>query len=140
MASVAAGGVQAKPTGLITREAARDLSGTNYRYHAMKIDTNARIDYVDTSSSGVCHGVLQNKPDALGKEAEIATEGTSLLRVDGATTNIAIGDPLGSNSNYHGAKVATDKNPYFCRALEASTADDDLIEVQLFGGMQYLAV
>jgi len=125
------GGVQAKPAGTITREAARDLS--DYQYHAMQIASAAQIDYVDTSSSGTALGILQNAPEAENYEAEVATEGTSLLRVDGNSVNIAPGDPLGSNSNYHGAKVTVDKDPYFCIALEASTADNDLIEVKLVG-------
>jgi hypothetical protein len=129
--SNAAGGVQAKPSGLITRGAARDLS--SYQYHAMTIDTDTNIDYVDTSSSGQAAGVLQNAPAAAGREAEVATEGTSLLRVDGNSVNIAAGDLLGSNSNYHGAKVTTDGAAYFCMAMEPSTADDDLIEVKLLG-------
>jgi hypothetical protein len=134
----AAGGVQAKPSGLITREAARDLS--SYQYCAMKMDSNGRIDYVDTSSSGVCHGVLQNDPDAAYEEAEIATEGTSLLYVNGNSTNISIGDPLGSDSSYYGVKVESDGDQYFAIAMEASTADGDLIEVKLLGGPQYLYV
>jgi len=127
----AAGGVQAKPSGLITRGAARDLS--SYQYHAMKLDTDGNVDYVDTSSAGHGAGVLQNAPAAAGYEAEIATEGTTLLRVDAASSNIAIGDLLGSNSNYHGVKVSADEARYFCQAMEASTADDDLIEVKLLG-------
>lgn len=131
------GGVQAQPAGQITREAARDLS--DYQYHAMLIASDEQVDYVDTSSSGICIGVLQNTPEAEGEEAEIATRGTSLLRVDGNSVNIAAGDPLGSNSSYHGAKVTVDKDQYFAIALEPSTADDDLIEVLLVGA-SYLAV
>lgn len=137
MTSIASGGVQAKPTGTITREAARDLS--DYQYHAMKIDTDSQIDYVDTSSAGVCIGVLQNAPDAAGEEAEVATEGTSLLYVDGNSTSIAEGDPLASNSNYHGHKADSDQEQFFAIALQPSTADGDLIEVMLVGP-SYLAV
>lgn len=130
--SNAVGGRQSKPSGLITRGAARDLS--SYQFHAMKLDTSALVDYVNSASAGVPVGVLQNAPAAAGAEAEVATEGTSLLFVDGASVNIAIGDLLGSNSNYHGAKVTADKAVYFAQAMEASTADADLIEVKLLGG------
>lgn len=130
------GGAQAIPAGPLTREAARDLS--DYQYHTMQIASDEEFDYVDTSAAGVCLGVLQNKPEAQGEEAEIATRGTSLLRVDGNSANIAAGDPLGSNSNYHGVKVTVDKDQYFALALEPSTADDDLIEVMLVGP-SYLA-
>lgn len=129
--SNAAGGVQAKPTGLITRGAARDLS--SYQYHAVKLDSSGDVDYVDTSSAGHSIGVLQNAPAAAARNAEVATEGTSLLVVDGASSNIAIGDLLGSNSAYHGVKVSADLAAYFCQAMEASTADGDLIEVNLLG-------
>ena len=135
--SNAAGGVQAKPTGTIAREAARDLS--SYQYHAAQMNASAKIDYVDTSASGKCLGVLQNAPAAANREAEIASEGTSLLRVDANSTNIAVGDPLGSTSTYHGIKVSSDKDQYFAIALEAATADNVLIEVQLVGP-SYLAV
>ena len=130
MTQVAVGGVQAKPKGTITREAARAL--TSYQYHAMKITTSKTIDYVDTSSAGPVNGVLQNAPGS-GQEAEIATEGTSLLRVDGNSSNIAIGDKIGSNSNFHGVVVTANNAIYFAQAMQASTADDDLVEVKLLG-------
>jgi hypothetical protein len=130
MASVAAGGVQAKPGGLITREAARDLS--SYQYHAMTVDSNGRIDYADSSAATNVIGILQNAPTALGAEAEVATEGTSLFRVTGSGT-VTIMCKLGSDGSYHGAKVTADKAIYFAEAMEASSTDDDLIEVKLLG-------
>jgi len=129
--SNAAKGVQAKPGGLFTREAARDLS--SYRFHAMKIDTSGNIDYTNTASGAHALGILQNNPAAAGREAEIATEGSSLLYVDGNSPNIAIGDLIGSNSSYHGVKVSADKAKYFAMAMEASAADGDLIEVKIVG-------
>jgi len=124
------GGVNSNVVARITREAARDLS--DYQYHAMKIDSNGRIDYADTSSSDVAVGILQNKPDAAYKEAEIAILGTSLMRVTGSDT-ISITNLLGSDSSYHGKKVTADEAVYFAMALEAAAADDDLIEVLLLG-------
>ena len=133
MASIAAGGVQAKPSGLITREAARDLS--DYQYHAMTVASDTQFDYTNTATStgGDAIGILQNAPAAEGREAEVATEGTSLLYVDGNSVNIAAQAKLGSNSNYHGVAVTSDAARYFAIALEASTADGDLIEVKLVG-------
>jgi hypothetical protein len=130
MASVAAGGVQANPGGLITREAARDLS--SYQYHAMTVDSNGRIDYADSSAATNVIGILQNAPDALGAEAEVATEGSSLMRVTGSGT-VTIMCKLGSDASYHGAKVSADKAIYFAEALEDSDTDDDLIQVKLLG-------
>lgn len=128
---------QAKPEGTITRGGARDL--TDYQYHAMQITSAEVIDYADTSAGNSVLGILQNADcDAAGRAAEVATEGTSLLRVDGNSVNIAPGDKLGSNSSYHGVKVTADKAKYFCIALEPSTADNDLIEVKMTGE-SYLA-
>jgi len=133
MASVAAGGVQAKPAGLITREAARDLS--DYQYHAMKIDSNGRWDYADTSGGDIALGILQNKPEALGEEAEVATRGTSLMSVDGNAGGITLGSSfLGSEAtSYDGVAVSGDDAFYFAIALESSSSDGDLIEVLLVG-------
>lgn len=135
MTVVATIGAQQKPEGLITREAVRDLS--SYQYHAVKIDTSGLIDYVDTSSAGPVLGILQNAPSAVGGEAEVATEGTSLFRVTGSDT-INEGDLLGSDGSYHGKKVTADDAIYFAQAMEASTSDDDLIEVKLLG-QQYIS-
>jgi len=125
------------PGGSITREAARDLS--DYLYHAMKITSNEQVDYADTSEGDVAIGVLHSKPEAEGSEAEIVTRGTSLLRVDGEEANVVPGDHLGSNLDYHGVKVTSDKDLYFCIALEPSNADNDLTEVLLVGP-RYLRV
>ena len=123
-------GDQSNPSGLITRPAARDLS--DYQYHAMKIDSNGDIDYADTSNSDVAIGILQNAPDEAGAEAEVATEGTSKYVVTGSDT-IAAGDKLGSDSSYHGKKVTASKAVYFALAMEAATADGDIIEAKLVG-------
>jgi len=124
-------GNQAKPGERTTRKAKRDLS--SYQYHAVYQDSDGLIDYVDTSSSGIAMGILYNKPDAANAEAEVVRTGTALMYVDGNSANIAIGALLGSNSNYHGVAVTDDNAQYFARAMEASTADGDLIEVELLG-------
>jgi hypothetical protein len=98
----------------------------------MKMDTDGRIDYGDSSAGAIVLGPLRNKPEALGEEAEIALFGTALLKVDGSTP-IAEGDKIGSNSSYVGVKVTADKALYFAIALEPSDADGDLIEVLLCG-------
>ena len=126
MVYVAAGGVQAKPTGTITREAAQSLSA--YQYHAMKIDTDGLVDVVDTSSAGPVMGILQNAP-AAGAEAEVATKGTSLAVLGGTVDE---GAKLGSDSNYHLVTVSTDTNIYFAIAMEGGDSGE-LIEVKLIG-------
>ena len=127
MTQVNVGGVTAKPDGLITREAKRDLS--SYQYHAMKIDTDGLADYVDTSSAGPVMGILQNAPDAAGGEAEIATEGTSLAVIG---NTVAEGDKLGSNSDYHLVPVTSDKSIYFAIAMDEGVTTE-VIEVKLVG-------
>jgi len=129
-------GRQSKPESTFTRPSARDLS--SYQYHAIQ-QVNQTYDYVDTSSTGICNGILQNAPTATAQAAEIATGGSSLMIVDGNSPNISVGSFIGSNSSYHGVAVSSDKDQYFAVAMEASTADGDLIEVKLLGGPQYLA-
>jgi len=124
------GGVNENVIGCLTREAARDLS--SYQYYAMKLDSNGRVDYGDSSGGAIVLGPLRNKPSELGGEAEVALIGTALLIVD-ATTDIAVGDFIGSNSAYKGVKVSGDDAYYFAIALEAATEDGDLIEVLLVG-------
>ncbi len=127
MTQVAVGGVQAQPTGSISREAKRDLS--SYQFHAMKIDTDGLIDYVDTSSAGPVMGILQNAPAAAGAEAEVATKGTSLARIGGT---VAEGDKLGSDGSYHLVTVSANNAIYFAIAMEEGETAE-LIEVKLLG-------
>ncbi len=123
-------GDQSKPAGLITKAAARDLS--SYQFFAMQVDSDGDFDCGDSSSSDMVIGVLQNAPDESGAEAEVATRGTTKLKVTGSTA-ISPGDKLGSDGNYRGKKVTADKAFYFAIALEAATADGDIIEALLVG-------
>lgn len=128
--SNAAGGVQSSPGQKITREAARDLS--SYQYCAMLINSAGRVDYCN--NSGVPIGILQNKPSAVGQEAEVAITGTSLAKVDGNAGTITAGSSyLGADTTYDLIAVSADDAHYFALALETSTADGDYIEVQLLG-------
>lgn len=119
-----------------TGPAKRDLS--DYQYHTVCIDTDGNIDYCDTSAGTKPLGILQNKPDAAGKEAEVAILGTSLMVVN-ATTDISQSDLLGSGNDYHGVKVTADTAIYLAMALEDATEDGDIIEVLLMGGPRYIA-
>jgi hypothetical protein len=124
---------QSKPSALISRPTARDLS--SYQYYAMKIDTNGDIDYGDSSGGAIVLGPLNDKPAAAtGAEANIAVGGTALLIVNGTVNGgIAAGAFIGSNNAYKGVNVTGDDAFYFAIALEASTADGDIIEVLLVG-------
>jgi hypothetical protein len=105
----------------------------------MKIDSDNLIDYADQSNGDIAIGVLQNAPDAAGKEAEVAILGTTVMKVDGNAAAINEGDALQSNGSYIGAKVTADKSLFMGRAMEPSTALNDHIEVMLVGGTQYIA-
>ncbi|MDD4060469.1 MAG: hypothetical protein PHW08_07200 [Kiritimatiellae bacterium] len=113
-----------------TGPAKRDLS--SYQYHAVCIDTDGNIDYCDTSAGTVPLGILQNKPEAAGAEAEVAILGTSLMVVN-ATSDISQNALLGSGNDYHGVEVSSDADVYFAQALEDATEDGDIIEVLLLG-------
>lgn len=124
---------QCKTTNRLSRPAARDLSA--YQYYAMKVDTNKDVDYGDSSAGAIVLGPLENKPDnAAGAECDIAIAGTALLIVDGtAGGGISVGSKIGSNNAYKGVAVTADDAYFFAVALEASTADGDIIEVLLVG-------
>jgi hypothetical protein len=124
---------QSKPVALISRPTARDLSAK--QYYAMKLDSSGDVDYADSSNGDIALGPLNNEPGAAtGAEGSIAVLGTALMIVDGtAGGGISIGSKLGSNSAYEGVAVTADDGYYFAIALEASSADGDIIEVLLVG-------
>ncbi len=123
---------QSKVVASFTGPAKRDLSA--YQYCAMTLDTDGNIDYADSTVPTQVLGILQNKPNVAGAEAEVAILGTSLL-VMGATAAVTQMDKLGSEvGSYRGVKVTADKALYFAFALEDATTDGDIIEVLLIGG------
>jgi hypothetical protein len=76
-------------------------------------------------------GVIMNKPGG-GEEVEFAVSG--IVKVVVATSTLIIGDPVGVNSTSKGTEVAeTDNLAYAAKALEASTAANDIISVLLLG-------
>lgn len=90
----------------ITREAGSDLSASQYRF--VNLASDNQVDRA--ASAGVdCLGVLQNKPDAAGRAACIATGGTSKV-VAGGTFDA-------------GDKITTDNQG---RAVEATTGQQIL--------------
>jgi hypothetical protein len=76
-------------------------------------------------------GVIMNKPGA-GEEVEFAVSG--IVKVMVATSTIIIGDPIGVNSTSKGTEVAeTDNLAYIAKALEASSAANDIVTALLLG-------
>jgi len=76
----------------ITLEAAADLS--THQYKAIKVDANGRAALCGADERAI--GVLQNKPDALGKAAEIMVDGRSKIVGSAA---LAPGTVVSSDAN-----------------------------------------
>ena len=113
-------------------KAAADYS--NYQYCAVYLSSADTV--TRTGAAGKVHGILLNKPDAAGKMAEVLTVSGAIckLKVAGASTNIAVGDPLEADASSRGVKVTIDGDgtteTYLIGwALEAATADDVYISV-----------
>lgn len=84
-----------------------------------------------TTNPGTYIGVLMNAP-AGGEEVEFADEG--VVKVIAATSTIAIGDRVYSNSTGKATDAGTSDNGFFAgRALEAAAAANDIITIALVG-------
>jgi len=110
--------------------ASGDLS--SYQYHFMNLESDGQVALASATEAII--GILQDDPDAEDEGASVGIVGISKLYVDGNGTNIAPGDKLAANSSGHGAKTTTDLDDYGAIALEASTADGDIIKVLLVPG------
>ena len=89
------------------------------------------------ASAGVGIGILQNKPEGgvapAGQGAEVRHHGISRHVVDGNATNIAIGDLITSDAAGKGVVADTIDDLAYGVALEASTADGDIISILMNG-------
>lgn len=107
-----------------TFEAAGDLSAKQFYF--MKLDSNGRV----TTCTGVTDipvGVLQNKPDALGKAAEVMMLGVSKVSADGAITLPSL---IGTSADGQADAIAagTDTTVYVAgQALEAASAAGNIV-------------
>lgn len=112
-----------------TFEANADLSAK--QFYIVKLLTTNKIDVAD--SAGAAYGVLQDIPKSgeLGRVAVAGPGGITKCIVDGSGTAIAIGDPIKSGATGVGVKGATDKDRVIGRALEAATAANVIIAVDL---------
>ena len=91
-----------------TLKAAGDLS--TKQYYFMKLDAAGDVT-VPTAATDIPCGVLQNKPDAAGKAAEIMSLGISKISQD---ADLAVGDLIGTSADGQAAKktVGTDTTHY----------------------------
>jgi hypothetical protein len=84
-----------------------------------------------TTNPGTVIGVIMNQPAAF-EEVEFAVAG--IVKVIAATSTIAIGDRVYSNSTGKATDAGTTDNGFFAgRALTASGAANDMIVVSLVG-------
>ncbi len=84
-----------------TFKAARDLS--SYQYCPVYISAANTVDY--SSAAGLVNGILQNKPDAAGRAAEVITASgvKSKLLVDAVTPGaVSAGNSLESDGSHMG--------------------------------------
>lgn len=113
------------PVSLVSFKAASDLSAK--QYFLVEVTAADTVGVLNATTDNPI-GVLQNKPDAAGKEALVAllSSGGILKAVsDGSTTAIAAGDALEFNASGKLIKFATGTK--IGVALEASTADGVVI-------------
>lgn len=107
----------------ITFTAAADLSAKQYYFVKMSAVDNVNLAGANEASVGI----LQNKPKS-GEAAVVRVVGTSKL-ISHDAAGIAVMDMLTSDANGKGEEVDADKEYCGAIALEASAADDDIIEV-----------
>ena len=107
-----------------TLEAAGDLS--DYRFHFMKNDSG-QVTVAAVADS--CVGVLQDKPEAEGRAAELVVVGETKIVAGDAIDALA---PITTDTNGHAVAVTpgSDTTCYILgRALEAAGAANDIIRV-----------
>lgn len=103
------------------------------QYLAVKLTSQENLVVIAGAGEGI--GILQNKPEgaASAQAAEVRHHGISRHVVDGNATNIAIGDLITSDAAGKGVVADTIGDLAYGIALEASTADGDIISVLMTG-------
>ena len=110
--------------------AGADLSAK--QFFAMKLGTTAGQIVIGAAAADYIIGILQNKPAAAGRAAELCTYGRTKAQVE-ATTDIAIGDLLGVHTDGRLIKRTTDKDMVCAIAEETATSvTGDVISVFFF--------
>jgi len=106
-----------------TRAASADLSAK--QYYAVKLDSSAEVALAGANEAVI--GILNNKPQS-GEEASVKFMGTSKAIVSEA---VSIMDRLTPTVAGKLEVVDLADEKYCAIALEAATADGDIIEVML---------
>jgi len=109
---------------------------TSYQYTAVKPTSGTDLAVSPSSSAGSrVVGVLQTQP-ASGGAAVVRILGITKLVVDG-TTPIANGDMLTTDASGRGVKTTTTGAESFAMALQASTAQNDIISAIVLPAARY---
>lgn len=106
--------------------AGSDLSAK--QYYLVTINSSGELAL--TGDAGYASGVLQNEPAAQGRAGAIVTQGETRVIAGGAFN---AGELLGSNSAGKAVNAATN-DAVIGQALEAATADGDIVRIDFFGG------
>lgn len=108
----------------ISFEAGGDLSAKQYFFVTQAPSTGQ----VNSTGTGLlANGILQNKPDAAGKAATVGVAGVSKCSAGAAFSR---GDILGCDTNGQAITIVSGSYP-LARAMEAATAANDIVTVQL---------
>ena len=102
---------------------------TDYKYHYMKLDGDGKVVHC-TASTDVIIGILMNAPSAANKAARVRVLGTGKLWMSGTCDEGAcITASAEAEKLSEGLATTTVKHFVGGIALEAATADNDIIEV-----------
>jgi hypothetical protein len=114
-----------------TYAAQTDLSA--YQYMLVKHHSTAGQVTPVAAVTDFPAGLLQNKPAAAGRAAEVMAIGWSKANVE-ASTDISVGDKLGPHTDSRLIKKSVADNDVVCAIAEgaAASASGDIITVMLF--------
>lgn len=107
--------------------AAADLS--TKQFHFMKITGDRTVNAAGAGEQ--CIGVLQDKVDAAARAGNVRMLGTTEITAGAA---FAAGDKLKSNASGRAITAGGANDDYYAIALEAATADGDIVEAFLIQG------
>lgn len=116
---------------------AADADLSTKQYFLVKRGATAGQCSLVAATTDIPIGILQNKPAAVGRAAQVMTLGRSKAQVE-ATTDIAIGDKLGPHTDGRLIKKTANNDLVCAIAEEAATAaTGDVISVTLISPMYY---
>jgi hypothetical protein len=119
--------MQSIPVFEATFTSSGDLSAGRYKF--VKISAAQTVALTGAGERAI--GVLTNAPDAAGKPASVRILGTVEVMCGAA---VAAGNLLKSDANGKAINASVANDDFFGIALEAATADGDIIEALLVTG------